>query len=391
MVNDEYLALINCESVFFDRHALVEFIVPYYANDVDAFRVKLPVSSEGHMPVEIYIRKKRASFIADKRSAFLPVGQPTIHVSDTYLISETNEPRLDGEIVEVTGMRDGHIVTDMPHKYPSLFEAGRLTRQSGSGSESIDFIEVQATFEPEYYDEYKWRYQWEKLPAATNSDGYYYLDNSSRDYVEGDEVVVLLRRTTGFSLTGQPVLELPQKDASKPVRFRKSLRPYATGFRMIQQRTIVEGLDGWTLYGSPKFSSPESVGNARWSKGVVRLSDEDQISQTLHNVGVQKPWLNQRTSAQCQFTIWAVYDPPLFEGTDLSQSEITSLSYDSSTLILELYSDERFPIRIEREVSLGWNEIIINTMIPPDVVNPVMKLKGIKKGVSVGYVDVRLR
>jgi hypothetical protein len=376
-LNDEYLALQNSQSVSFARHCLAEFILPYDARNINNLRLKINTTDT----IFPHVRVKKTPFAATYGTAFKYTGTPTVVIGDVYSVS-SSDGVINGKTFTVTDDRSGYITGDgLPFAYPNLTSSGTLTRTSGTGTSSISFNGVQGSFTNDYYLNYNNTYNWELM--SKNADGFYYLDNSTKKYVEGDEIVFLIRNVSGFSMTGIS-LEIPKIDgATKVARLAKELKPYSTGAELLTQRFCGTSgeLSGWTLGGTVTATQPIGNANPRLTSGKVNLTDINSITQGItYTSGIN--------SQQVQIRIWANYEPPTFTGSSISTSTINSLSYDKSTLNIELFSDANERINLKREIGLGFQEVIINTFLPPDMILPKIRLSGTAKGVDVAYVSV---
>lgn len=381
--NDEYLALQNGESVSFARHCLIEATVPYYSQDIDYIRLKIDTSAT----IFPWIRKKKAPFSTAKGTSFKFTGSPTIVIGDTYTIT-SSDGVINGKIITITDNRNGYICADATsYGYPSPTATGTLTRTSGTGTSSISFDGVLASFDDIYYTDYAKTYEWISLTSVPSSDGYWYIDNTSRLYCEGDKIVFLVRQTSGFSITGIEV-DIPKKIGAEKIEVKgKYIEPlvYPANGSLISQRITgsTATLASWNQEGTIVESLPIGSANPRFCPGKVRLTDVNKISQSIS-------YTSGRASQKIQIQVWANYEPAKFTGTDLATSPITLTSYDKTDLFIEIYSNgqEDKAIKFQRKVGLGFQQILIDTFLPPDMVSPKIRLSGSNLGVDVAYVDV---
>jgi hypothetical protein len=381
--NDEYLALQNGESVSFSRHCLAEITVPYMAENVDYFRIKIQTNDS----IFPWIRKKKTPFTNNKGTALKYTGTPTIVIGDVYTINSSNTT-INGLSFTVTDNREGWICADARnYAYPDVNATGTLTRTSGTGTSSISFAGVLASFDDVYYTDYAKTYEWEEINSKKQSDGLYYIDNTTKKYVEGDKIVLIIRQTSGFSITDISV-EVPSVEGAEKLEIKgKYIEPliYSGDATLITQRLTdtTSNLSAWIQEGTIVASNP--IGNAypRWTNGKTRLTNVNKISQAL-------TYSNSRASQKIQIQVWANYEPAKFTGTDLSTSPITLTSYDKTDLFIEIYStgQESKSITFSRKVGLGFQQILIDTFLPPDMVSPKIRLSGSSLGVDVAYVDV---
>ena len=272
VLDDEYLKLQNKEAVSFDRHALIEVILPYTAKDVDYIRVKL----DANKTVFPWIRKKKTPFVSTKGTAFKPVGAVSVSIGDTYLISSSNNSGLQGQTITITSNRDGYICAlGTTYNYAGINTIGTLTKQSGLGDSTINFDSVQGCFADDYYDNFDKIYEWEQAPNI-QSDGYIYIDNTSKEYVEGDKLTLLIREaTTGFELSDISI-DVPEvKGATKIVRKSKYVTPMINGTELISERKMGNAteLSNWNVEGGLTFSQPIGNANPRWIDGVVSFAN----------------------------------------------------------------------------------------------------------------------
>tara|TARA_R110000796_G_scaffold97429_2_gene204413 strand:+ start:3058 stop:6063 length:3006 start_codon:yes stop_codon:yes gene_type:complete len=381
--NDEYLKLQNGESVSFARHCLAEITVPYMSENVDYFRVKIQTNDT----IFPWIRKKKTPFTNNKGTALKYTGTPTIVIGDVYTINSSNTT-INGLSFTVTDNREGWICADARnYAYPDVNATGTLTRTSGTGTSSISFAGVLASFDDVYYTDYAKTYEWEEMNTKKQSDGYFYINNTTKQYVEGDKVVMIIRQTSGFSITDISV-EIPKVVGAEKIEIKgKYIEPlvYSADSNIIATRLTdtTANLSAWTQEGTIVASNP--IGNAypRWTNGKVNLTNVNKISQALTYVG-------SRASQKIQIQVWANYEPAKFTGTDLATSPITLTSYDKTDLFIEIYStgQESKSITFSRKVGLGFQQILIDTFLPPDMVSPKIRLSGSSLGVDVAYVDV---
>jgi len=377
-VNDEYLKLMNNEEIPFSRQVLFEFTVPYSANNIDQFRFKYTADTLVHR----WIRKKKTPFSSAKGTSFKYTGSPSIVVGDTYLVSSSDN-KINGQTITVSDVRNGYICADgLSYNYPSIIDSGTLTRQSGTGEASVSFDGVLATFDDDYYSNYDNSYEWVQ-DFVLYADGFYYVDNTNQEYVEGDKIYILLRQVEGFNLSDIR-LDVPKVDAEKIYTKRKELIPLSNGTELLSQNKMGDSgqLSDWDVTGTIAVSQPIGNANPRGTIGKVRLTDTNSISQ---DIGL----IDSLQSTPVQIKIWANYEPDKFEGVDLSASPINKNTFDESKLLIELYSDGVEPVVIEKSVGLGFQEVLINTVLPPDMISPKIRLKGTEKTIDVSYVSVK--
>ena len=381
--NDEYLAIQNGESISFSRHCLAEFTIPYYSQDVDYIRFKID-TNETVFP---WVRKKKTPFSNNKGTALKFIGTPSIVIGDVYSVT-SSESKLNGLSITITDNRDGYICADASsYNYPDMNATGTLTRTSGTGTTSISFDGALASFDDAYYNDYANTYEWVSLTSTPSADGYWYIDNSNKLYIEGDKIVIIIRNTSGFSITGIEV-DIPKIVGAEKIEVKgKYIEPlvYPANGSLISQRITgsTATLANWTQEGTIVESSPIGNANPRFCPGKVNLTNVNKISQAI-------TYSSARASQKIQIQIWANYEPAKFTGTDLSTSPITLTSYDKTDLFIEIYSDgqEDKSITFSRKVGLGFQQILIDTFLPPDMVSPKIRLSGSSLGVDVAYVDV---
>tara|TARA_R110002124_G_C8961026_1_gene514076 strand:+ start:1379 stop:4345 length:2967 start_codon:yes stop_codon:yes gene_type:complete len=366
-INDEYLSLINKESVNFERQALLEFIVPYSSQEIQKFKLKYKSDAVTYP----FIRKRRTPFASTKGTCFKYTGAPSINVGDVYTIS-SSEGALNGDSITITGDRDGFInALGYNYAFRNKLTTGTLTRTSGSGSTSISFTEVQACFEDDYYTQYSRRFEFEpKGQSSANDEKEIEIDNSDKNYVEGDVIYFLIRQTSGFNLLEQPTLEIIKSDNLKvEIPLLNAPKKYATGSELLTQNLMgtTAQLADWTVTGNQTETQPLSVTNPIGTSGSYKVNDTNYLTQSIAYDLID-------TSIPVQIKIWASNDTPLYNGTNMSGSDITTLSYDNVELKIELYSVEDQPIIFRKEVSLGLSEILIDTFLPQNLVNPKIRI-----------------
>ena len=366
-INDEYLSLINKESVNFERQALLEFIVPYSSQEIQKFKLKYKSDAVTYP----FIRKRRTPFASTKGTCFKYTGTPSINIGDVYTISSSDSV-LNGDSITITGDRDGFInALGYNYEFRNKLTTGSLTRTSGSGSTLISFTEVQACFEDDYYTQYSRRFEFEsKGTSSANIEREIEIDNSGKNYIEGDVIYFLIRQVNGFNLLEQPTLEIIKSDNLKvEIPLLNAPKKYATGSELLTQNLMgtTAQLADWTVTGNQTETQPLSVTNPVGTSGSYKVNDVNYLTQSIAYDSID-------TSIPVQIKIWASNDTPLYNGADMSGSNITTLSYDNVELKIELYSVEDQPIIFKKEVSLGLSEILIDTFLPQNLVNPKIRI-----------------
>lgn len=354
--NDEYLMLENNDAVSFSRHALVEFTIPYNANDVDAFKIKISTNKT----VFPWVRKMKAPFASTKGTSFKYTGTPTIVNGDTYTVA-SSDTGLNGLTITVTGNREGFLMAlATNYAYRNINATGTLTRTSGTGTESISFTNVLATFVDDYYTNYNQLYEW--VAPTNEGGGVYVIDNSTRQFVQGRKIVLLIRETTGFDLTDISLL-LPKNENAEVsiynLPYKKTL--YKGASLLTQTKFDATALLDWTTTGTV---TPIDAIEGDLPKGctkVVTLDGTNSVSQTLDF----STNYNLERKTNIQLKLWCAYDPDLFVGENINDSVIKALSCDYAVVKITLEKQGiNSPIQFRRLVSLGYQEILIDTFIP---------------------------
>lgn len=374
-IADEYFSLEKNEAVSFDRHALIECILPYNSRDIDYIRVRLSANKQ----VYPWIMKKKDYFSSAKGTSFRATAPFTASVGDVYTITASGLTTGDATITRIEG--DYIIFSGYNYTYPGSNTSGTLTKVSGAGDASISFDKVKGGFLDDYYDNYDKTQEWEQAPVA-ESDGYFYLDNRDRRFVQGDLLTIIVRELSGFDITDISV-EIPKKDKSKIAIKSDYITAKIGGSEKLSQTVMLSGLPGWITTGGMTHVDP--IGNARprFLNGVTALGSGKSLTQAI-NLSTDK-----RQSEPAQLKIWASYEPPKFEGVDINLSPVKALSYDKVTLEIEIYSDGISPIKLTREIGQGFHETLINLTLPPDLVNPYIKLSGESDYLLIGYVSLK--
>lgn len=359
-VHDEYLKLQNGEALSVNESMLLEFTLPYTSKDVDTLQLTFDTEDS----VTVYALKKRSPFASTKSFAFrFTGGAPTINQGDEYTVSSGNA-NINGITVTARNIRYGYVIMDgVDFNYPPPTASGTLTIDSGTGTGSIAFDAVQASFVEEYYDEYDdSKYA---LQEITPSNGVYYVDNTARQFVEYDTVRFIVYASGGFDISN-PKVTVPKKNSNKVYSSPSTLNKSANGSELLAEN-FTSNLSNWTTEGSVSVVQPIGNANPRGASGGVVLDGTNAISQAIN-------YVDEHKSIPVQIKIWASYEPAKFTGTDIATSPITLNSFDYSELHVIINGGGN-ETKFVRYVGMGVQEITINTALSQGLVNPKIRLE----------------
>ena len=264
--------------------------------------------------------------------------------------------------------------------------AGILTLDSGSGPNSIDYLETGQGFDQDYYSNFgRPEGHWVAVPG--DGMGRYVVNSDEiAGKVQLDKISFLIHKDGNFSLSDIFVEWTGTED--KPLA---PLEPFqltgASGAELLTENYCgtPDQLSRWTYQGSIVSSEPPD--------GVLPSGCSGMVEVGPANI-LQQEFVYPESSVEDRevlITLWARRFPPIFDPTVAiypEESQVTRDSYDYATLRLDLVGGKVIsPLR--DKVGLHWKEVRLKTRLPAKTASQVLRVYSESLPVQVAFVSVK--